>query len=294
MSDESPDNRIYKVLVVVLILLLAALAIWSYSTFNENEDIREAITEEKNDIQKELENISNDYSLQIEKGTMLSNDLEDARTRITRLVDSVSSLKGSVQLLSSLRKELMQIKRERDELKTRVASLLTENSNLSRVNDSTLQVLNAEMIKSTDQEEKIKTLNEDMTRAAALVPVNFNTTPLIVRSSGKQIENDNASRVDALNVCFTLPKNTLADNGVNSYYLQIINPLNNVIGVRKKVQFDEQELMYSKVVQFNYQGEELKICELVELLKDDREEGSYRINLFKDSIRIASQQLDLR
>jgi Ca2+/Na+ antiporter len=297
MSD-SPDNRIYKVLVVILILLLTALAIWSYSTFNENEDIKEAITEEKNEIKKELENISADYSLQIEKGTVLSNDLEDARMRITRLVDSVNNLKGdakqNVRLLSSLRKELIQIKKERDELQNRVATLLTENSNLTRVNDSTLQVLNAEMIKSTSQKEKIKTLNDDMSRAAALIPVNFETTPLIIRGSGKQIENDRASRVDALNTCFTLPKNTLAQNGVSSYYLQIVNPLNNVMGAGKKVQFPDQELSYSKIVQFNYKGEELKICELVELLKEDRESGTYRINLYKDAIRIASQELVLR
>jgi Ca2+/Na+ antiporter len=297
MSD-SPDNRIYKVLVVVLILLLAALAIWSYNTFNENEEVREAITQEKQDIQEELENISADYSLQIEKGTVLSNDLEDARTRITKLVDSVKNLKGdarqNIRLLATLRKELTQIKKERDLLQTRVSNLLAENSNLTRVNDSTLQVLNAEMIKSTDQEEQIKTLNENMSRAAALIPVNFTTTPLIVRNSGKQIENDRASRVDALNVCFSLPKNTLADSGVSSYYLQIINPLNNVIGAREKVQLDNQELMYSKIVQFNYEGNELKVCELVDLKKEERESGVYRINLYKESIRIASQELELR
>lgn len=297
MSD-SPDNRIYKILVVVLILLLAALAIWSYSTFNENEVVREAITQEKLDIQEELENISKDYSLQIEKGTVLSNDLEDARSRITKLVDSVNNLKGdarqNIRLLSTLRKELTQIKKERDLLQARVSNLLTENSNLTRVNDSTLQVLNAEMIKSTDQEEQIKTLNESMNRAAALVPVNFVTTPLIIRSSGKQIENDRASRVDALNVCFSLPKNPVADSGVNSYYLQIINPLNNVIGAREKVQLDNQELTYSKIVQFKYEGKELKVCELVDLKKEERESGVYRINLYKEGIRIASQELELR
>lgn len=298
LMSNSPDNRIYKVLVVLLILLLTALAVWSYSTFNENEDIKNAITAEKDEIQQELENISKDYSLQIEKGTVLSNDLEDARMRITSLLDSVSNLKGdvkqNVKLLSSLRSELVKIKKDRDELKNRVAALMSENSELTRVNDSTLQVLNAEMIKSTDQAEKIKTLNENMSRAAALIPVNFSTTPLIIRSSGKQIENDRARRVDGLNTCFTLPKNTLAETGVSSYYLQIINPENNVLGVREKVQFADQELMYSKIIQFNYEGEELKICEIVELEKEMRESGTYRINLYKDAIRIASEELVLR
>ncbi|MGB5980751.1 MAG: hypothetical protein WBG46_01280 [Nonlabens sp.] len=292
--SSSSDNRIYKVLVVVLILILAGLSIWSYSTFNENEDIMEALTEEKIEIQKELDNISEEYANELEKGSILSNELDDARTRITRLVDSVENLKGSVALLAKLRKELSNIKIERRQLREQVATLKMENDQLVAKNDSTLKILNSEVIKSIEQTDKISKLNENMSKAAVLMPVNFETKSYIVRSSGRQVENDRARRVDALNTCFTLPTNTLSETGVRTLYLQIINPDNNVVGARKKIQFDEQELTYSKEVKYNYQGEELKICEMVELLKEQRESGTYRINLFRDGIRIASQQIDLR
>lgn len=292
--SSSSDNRIYKVLVVVLILILAALSIWSYSTFNENEDIMEALTEEKIEIQKELDNISDEYANELEKGTMLSNDLEDARSRINRLVDSVQNLEGTVALLAKLRKELSQIKVERRKLREQVNSLKNENDKLVAQNDSTLKILNSEVIKSIEKTDKISKMNENMSKAAVLMPVNFGTTPYIVRSSGRRVENDRARRVDALDTCFTLPNNTLTEKGVQKLYLQIINPENNVVGERAKIQFDEQELTYSKIVEYNYQGEELKICEMVDLPKEMRESGAYRINLYRDGIRIASQQLELR
>ncbi len=291
---SSSDNRIYKVLVVVLILMLAALAIWSYSTFNENEDIMEALTDEKLEIQKELDNISNEYALELEKGTLLSNDLEDARERINRLVDSVDRLEGSVELLAKLRREFAKIKVERDELREELAVLKSENAQLVAKNDSTLQVLNTEVITSLKKSDSINMLTDNMNKAAVLMPVNFETKSYIVRSSGRQVENDRARRVDALNTCFTLPNNTLAEQGVQTLYLQIINPENNVVGAKKKIKFGDQELTYSKEVQFNYKGKELKICELINLPKDLRESGNYRINLFRDSTRLATQVVELR
>lgn len=291
---SSSDNRIYKVLVVVLILMLAALAIWSYSTFNENEDIMEALTDEKMEIQKELDNISNEYALELEKGTILSNDLEDARERINRLVDSVDRLEGSVELLAKLRREFAKIKVERDELREELAVLKTENAQLVAKNDSTLQILNTEVITSLKKSDSINMLTDNMNKAAVLMPVNFETKSYIVRSSGRQVENDRARRVDALNTCFTLPNNTLAEQGVQTLYLQIINPENNVVGAKKKIKFGDQELTYSKEVQFNYKGKELKICELIDLPKDLRESGNYRINLFRDSTRVATQVVELR
>ena len=291
---SSSDNRIYKVLVVVLILMLAALAVWSYSTFNENEDIMEALTDEKMEIQTELDNISTEYAKELEKGTLLSNDLEDARERINRLVDSVDRLEGSVELLAKLRREFAKIKVERDELREELAVLKNENAQLVAKNDSTLQILNTEVITSLKKSDSINMLNDNMNKAAVLMPVNFETKSYIVRSSGRQVENDRARRVDALNTCFTLPNNTLADQGVQTLYLQIINPENNVVGAKKKIKFGDQELTFSKEVQFNYRGKELKICELVDLPKEMRESGNYRINLFRDSTRLATQVVELR
>ncbi|BAO54877.1 hypothetical protein [Nonlabens marinus] len=285
------DNRFLKIIVGVVILLFILLAYWSYTTYQENENIKSSLTTEKERIEEELKNISIEYTSEIEKGNMLSNDLIAARERITRLRDSVINLEGSVAVMSRLRKELSKIKDERLELTAKISKLEASNKYLVRINDSTLAALNEEMIKSELKEETVAKLTENVKQAATLIPTNFKMDGVIVRNSGKQIINDRASRVDDLKVCFTLPENALAERGISSFYLQVINPENNVMGVAKTVSFDEKTLTYSKKVDFNYQGKELSICEMLDADVEKIVKGTYRVNLFNGPVRVGSNDL---
>jgi hypothetical protein len=291
---QQKDNRILKVLLAILLISLVGLAVWSYSTYQENEGIKTELNDEKAQIEKELKNISAEYTLEIDKGSALSADLTDARNRITRLVDSVGKLESNVRVLTRLRMELNNIKKDRDLLQDRINTLEVINQNLAVVNDSTIAALNKEILKSQDQSSTIANLNSNMSRAAALIPTNFTPVGVIVRSSGKQIENDRARRVDDIKVCFTLPENPLATTGVTSFYLQVINPENNVLGENKTKEFDGQKLTYSKVIQFNYQGKELDLCEVVGANEDNIVKGRYRINLYNGPIRVSSSEITLR
>jgi hypothetical protein len=291
---QQKDNRILKVLLGIFILSLLGLGVWSYNTYKENEGIKIALNDEKAQIQEELDNISSEYSIEIEKGNALSADLTDARDRITRLVDSVSKLKTDVKVISILRKELSNIKKDRDLLQDRINTLEVVNQNLALENENTLAALNTEILKSQDQNSTIANLNSNMARASALIPTNFTPVGVIVRNSGKQIENDRARRVDDIKVCFTLPENPLATVGVTTFYLQVINPDNNVLGENKTKEFDGQKLTYSKVIQFNYKGKELDLCELVNANEDAIIKGRYRINLYNGPIRVSSNEMTLR
>ncbi len=288
------DNRLLKILLGLAVLLLIILGSYTYRAHHKNEAVTTQLGIEKTEIEKALDNIEKEYLIEIEKGTVITGDLEAAKERITRLKDSVSRLEPNVAILARLRKELVKIKDEREVLAARVYVLERENETLVRVKDSTLQVLNEEIIASTNKTTQIDNLNESMAKAATLLPTNFKAKGVIIRSSGKEIENDRARRVDDLKVCFTLPQNALAPTGVQSFYLQVINPDNNVLGLKKKQQFEDQELTYSKVVSFNYKGQELDICELVQSNEDDIIKGTYRVNLYNGGIRVSSSELELR
>ena len=288
------DNRFLKIFFAVIVLLLVLLAYWSYTTYQENEEIKGSLTTEKERIEEELKNISLEYTAEIEKGNMLSGDLIEARERITALRDSVINLEGSVAVMSRLRKELSLIQDERIKLNNRIGELERSNKYLVRINDSTLAALNEEIIKSELQQETVQELNENVEKAATLIPTNFTTEGVIIRNSGKQIVNDRASRVDDLKICFTLPENAIANTGINSFYLQVINPENNVLGAAKSINFENQTLTYSRVIEFNYESKELDICELLNADVEQIVKGNYRINLYNGPIRVGSSSIDFR
>lgn len=288
------DNRFLKIFFAVILLLLVLLAYWSYTTYQENEQIKGSLTTEKQRIEEELKNISLEYTAEIEKGNMLSSDLMEARERITKLRDSVINLEGSVAIMSTLRRELSKIQQERVTLTKRIEELEESNNYLVRINDSTLAALNEEIIKTELQTETVVALTENVKKAATLVPTNFSMDGVIVRRSGKQIVNDKASRVDDLKVCFTLPQNSIATTGVSSFYLQVINPENNVMGVARSVKFGDQTLTYSKEIKFNYQGKELDICELINADVEKIIKGTYRVNLYNGPIRVGNSEIVFR
>ncbi len=291
---EEKDQRILKILLAIILLVAIAIGIWAYNNYNENEKIKDQLTTEKQAIQKELDNISQAYSAEIERGIALDNEVVQARQRIERLVDSVDNLRADVKLLSKLREELGAIKKERGRLLERIRDLEVANSDLRRENDSTRLQLDVANKARTEQDSTLTQIRTELSEAARLIPVNFESTGVIIRNSGRQKENDRARRLDDLKVCFTVPANSVAPRGITSYYLQVINPENNLLGTGTAVQFDEQELRYSKIVEFNYEGKELDICELVGAAEDNIISGVYRINLFQENRLVSTSTLELR
>jgi hypothetical protein len=291
---EEKDQRILKILLAIILVAAIAIAFWAYNNHNENEAIKEELRTEKEAIQRELDNISKAYSQEIERGIALDAEVEQARDRIERLVDSVDNLRADVKLLSKLRKELGAIKEERERLLDRIRDLEVANSDLKKENQKTQQQLEEERRARNVQDSTITEIKSDLTEAAKLIPVNLESTGVIIRSSGRQKENDRARRLDDIKVCFTVPANSIAENGLKSYYLQVINPENNVLGTRKLIKFEDQELRYSKKIEFNYQGKELDICELVGANEDNITSGIYRVNLFLENRLVNTFTMELR
>lgn len=297
-NQNNNGTTTLKVIIGALILALLGLGAWTYSMQKESDTTVTSLTTEKDGIATELDALRAEYQTEINKGSELTEELIAARDRIDELRKQVSTLEPNVAALKNLRVELGKIKNEREVLRTRIAMLEQDNEMLVKKNDSTTQVLSTELAASAEKSSQIENLStnlaSDREKAALLIPTNFSLKGMIIRSSGKEIENDKARRVDDLKVCFTLPTNAFAKTGTSSFYLQVINPENNVLGAKKTIQLGDESLTYSKIIQYNYKGTELDICELVGANEDNIVKGNYRVNLWNGNKRVSSSELALR
>ena len=75
-----------------------------------------------------------------------------------------------------------------------------------------------------------------------------------VRSSGKQIETEKAGRADVLKISFTIAENKIAKSGDKTYYVQVIDSKNNVLGDKKTETFGDKSLTYSFIANVKYEN----------------------------------------
>lgn len=107
---------------------------------------------------------------------------------------------------------------------------------------------------------------------------NVKAGAFISKSASKQEETTNASRADLLKITFTLDENPNAKAGDKTYYFQIINGKNNVLGKRVTEFFDNESLTYSFKKSFDYNNESITINQ--EFLQEEFQKGVYFINIF--------------
>ena len=112
-----------------------------------------------------------------------------------------------------------------------------------------------------------------------LVIVNLKTIAVKERSSGKQIETDKASRADKLKISFLIAENQIAKSGDRTYYVQVIDAKNNILGDKETIAMsDDLTLTYTFIAKVKYENKTVQVKQ--EVAGKDFQPGSYFVNVF--------------
>ncbi|NRD23473.1 chromosome partitioning protein ParA [Winogradskyella litoriviva] len=295
MEGSQKSNTGLKVGLAILAVLFLGTAFFTSKLYNEKQENEKLLVSEKQQVMTDLSNLAKDYDEAIAESEVKNQDLIAARERIQGLMDSLKISQNSVNSLWRYKKKYQALEEEMEILLTENDRLKVENEYLATSLDST-QVQLAERTMFTDsllvQNTQLSTVVKD---AAALQTVGLVGMGVIERSSGKQIPTERAGRSDKLKVCFTVAKNMLTEAGDKELYVQVIDPLNNVLGSNDQINFDDQVLNYSLISRFNYENRNLNICEYIDELEDSKfEKGRYKVNVFNDKALISSSEFTLK
>ena len=106
---------------------------------------------------------------------------------------------------------------------------------------------------------------------------------------------ERARRVDKIRVCYTVAKNNLVEKGDKEFFVQVLDPQSNVLGLNEQIKFDETTLNYSLISKFNYEARNLDVCEFVEARGADKfGEGRYVVNVFDQKNLVSSTEFVLK
>ncbi|MCC9065903.1 hypothetical protein [Flavobacterium piscisymbiosum] len=292
MENPKNNNSSLKAVIAVLAVLLIGSLVYIFKLSSDSDVTKTELTTtltEKESVMKDLQELKTTYDAAIAENTSMSDELIQERDKVVALMDDLNKSKGDVSKFRS------QVQAMQGKMKTLVAEndeLKKQNGVLTTQRDSTIVVLG----ESKKYNEVLVGQNEELAKTvekgAKLSILNTKTSAYKLRSSGKQIETDKASRADVLKISFTVAENQIAKSGDKTYYVQVIDSKNNVLGDKKTESFGDNTLTYSFKTIVKYENKTVNVSE--DLPGKDFAKGAYFINVFDNDELVSKTSFNLR
>ena len=293
MMTETKSNTALKILTGILAVALVALGIYTVKFYNEEKENKAILQKEKTVIEDELNDLIVKYDEAIATNEVMDQDMVNARERISRLLDSVKDSEANLVLISRYRREIGALKSEKDRLFRVVDSLSNQTRMMAMTIDSTNTVLAQKVRLSDSLQVNNQSLSTKVDKASQLKVTSLKGEGVIVRNSGKLIENDNTRRIDQIRTCFTISSNDLAPAGEKTMYVQVYNPDNELVGDQIAVKHEGGVMMYSATSTVFYEKEELDVCILSKTQGDKLIDGTYKVYVYEGAQLIGTSSFNL-
>jgi biotin operon repressor len=294
--EVKKEEKSRRVIIILLIFLLLSSLGYTYFAHQSSKASEKVLMDEKLLLMKDLNELKKSYEEAILTNEKVADELSLEKEKVIKLMEE---LKKSNLEIGSLRKYRAQAQ----ELKLNMSHLVTENQMLKAMNtklkvtvDSSLVELNKTEIKAKTLDKKVETLSKTVEKASVIKPLNLTFQAVSQRVSSKtkrEAFTNRASKTSELKVCFNLPDNKVAKKAEMNFYVQISDSKNNVIGTREVATFDGKELIYSFHKIVKYEGENMEICEYVDVSRMKFEKGRYTAQLFQNGDFISKLDLIL-
>ena len=291
MENKQSSSSLKAVIAVLAVLLVGSL-VYIFKLSSDTEKVQTVLTKEvseKDSVLKDLEELKATYDAAIAENTSMSDELIQERDKVVGLMDEVKKSKG----------DLSAFKTKMNLLQNKMKALIAENEGLKNQNvvlktqrDSTAVVLdeskkyNQTLVGQNDELAKV------VEKGAKLTVVNIQSSAYKVKSSGREIATDKARRTNMLKISFTIAGNEIAQSGDKTYYVQVIDSKNNVLGEKKIISFEGTTLTYSFTSTVRYENKTVNVSE--NLPGKDFEKGTYFINIFDKGEVVSKSSFTLK
>lgn len=296
--ENQKSNSSLKAVIAVLAILLVGSLVYIFKISSDVETVKTELTTtvtEKDSVMKDLQDLKTTYDAAIAENTSMSDELIKERDKVVSLMSDLSKSKGDV---SKYKNQFYSLKNNMKTLMAENEGLKTQNTKLTVQRDSTTVVLvearkNNEVLVSQNDE-----LAKTVEKGAKLTILNLRSSAYMVKSPGflrsteKQIETDKASKADMLKINFTIAENQIAKSGDKTYYVQVIDNKNNVLGDKKTQNFGDKTLSYSFSTTVKYENKTVNVSE--NLPGKDFAKGTYFVNVFDKDVLVSKSSFELK
>ena len=294
MENQNNHSKLKAIIGILAVLLIGSL-IYIFKLTSDAKTLENTVVtvkSEKESVLKDLGDLKATYDAAIAENTSMSDELIAERDKVVKLMEELKSAKGDISSLRKYKDQYKNLEQKMQNLMQEVAVLKTQNQQLTTNLDSTKVVLEDSQkynqVLVGQNEELAKTVE----KGQKLTVTNLKTGAFKLRSSGKQIATDKASRTDVLQVSFTIAENKIAKSGDKTYYVQVIDAKNNVLGDKETISFGDTSLTYSFTTTVQYENKTVDVKE--QLKGKDFAKGTYFVNVFDKGELVSKSSFSLR
>jgi DNA-binding helix-hairpin-helix protein with protein kinase domain len=117
----------------------------------------------------------------------------------------------------------------------------------------------------------------------------LNITARGVKILSDKLPKSKNKKIQELRICFTVEGNEFVKKGDKQFYIQIVNPKNQIISSEETfLELKDVKLIYSAKVDASYNQKDIDVCTYVGLEKDKTIMGKYKINIYNDFSKIGT------
>ena len=294
MENQNSHSKLKAIIGILAVLLIGSL-IYIFKLTSDAKTLQTTVTtvsSEKESVLKDLANLKATYETAIAENTSMSDELITERDKVVKLMADLKASKGDNASLQKYRTQYKALEQKMQNLMQEVEVLKKQNQTLTTNLDSTKVVLEDNKKYNQVLVGQNEELSKTVELGSKLTVSNLKTASYKVRSSGKQIATDKASRTDMLKINFTIAENKIAKSGDKSYYVQVIDSKNNVLGDKATISFGETSLTYSFITTVKYDNKSVEVSE--QLPGKDFAKGTYFVNVFDKGELVSKSSFSLR
>ena len=294
MENQKSSSSLKAVIAVLAVLLVGSL-VYIFKMTSDTDvvktELKTTLTE-KESVMKDLQELKSTYDAAISENTSMSDELTQERDKVVNLMNDLSKSKGDVASLAKYKTQSVALQSKMKVLMAENEGLKKQNTTLTTQRDSAVVVI-GEAKKSN---EALAGQNEELSKvvekAAKLTVLNTRGSAYKLKSSGKEVATDKASRADVLKISFTIAENQVAQSGTKSYYVQVIDSKNNVLGDKKTETFGDNTLTYSFATNVKYENKTVNVSQ--DLKGKNFEKGNYFVNVFDKGELVSKTSFTLK
>lgn len=314
-KNSSSDNSKQRLIAIAAVIIVALLGINAFLLFNkfkqdrvntelasgleEAEQLKEELEQQYYEALSELEEMrgsNEELNALIEQQ---KEELAEQKTKIEGMLGSSRSLAAARKELASMKQqvegylaEINQLREENEELTSANSELTETNASLntdleaSKFENEELNTAKAALVTEKEElQENNRFLSGKVTRASVISIDNIEASGMKTKSSGKSVKKKYAKNIDQIKVCFNTTVNAVAENGAETFFVRIINPLGETLAIEDLgsgsfvMEDTNEEVRYTQAKETEYNGAADNIC-MTWSPNQPFSKGSYEVQVY--------------